>query len=62
MQNTKAVVGTIKDQKEILENQVKLLKDKLEQFSLFDPNFSLVTEIGELSVKDLECKKVKEEL
>ena len=29
LQNTKVVVGTIKDQKEMLENQVKLLKTKL---------------------------------
>lgn len=46
----------------MLENQVKLLKDKVDQLSLSDPNFSLVTEIGELSVKDLEYKKVQEEL
>ena len=62
LQNTKPVVGSIKDQKEMLENQVKLLKDKVDQLSLSDPNFSLVTKIGELSVKDLEFKKVQEEL
>ena len=48
LQNTKAVVGTIKDQKEMLENQVKLLKDQVDQMSLSNPNFSLVTKIGEL--------------
>ena len=62
LQNTKAVVGTIKDQKEMLENQVKLLKDKVDQLSLSVPNFSLVKEIGELLVQDLEFKKVQEEL
>ena len=48
LQNTKVVVGTIKDQKEMLENQVKILKDKVDQMSLSDPNFFLVIEIGEL--------------
>jgi phosphotransferase system IIB component len=62
LQNTKAVVGTIKDKKEMLENQVKLLKDKVDQLSLSNPNFPLVTNIGELSIKDLEFKKVQEEL
>ena len=62
LQNTEGVVGTIKDQKEMLENQVKILKDKVDQMSLSDPNFFIVIEIGELSVKDLEYKKVKEEL
>ena len=46
----------------MLENQVKLSKDKVDQLSLSDPNFSLVTEIGELSVKDQEANKVQEEL
>ena len=46
----------------MLENRVKLLKDKVDQMSLSDPKFSFVTEIGELSIKDLEYKKVKEEL
>ena len=49
LQNTKAVVGTIKEQKEMLENQDKLLKDKVDQLSLFDPNFSLVTNRGVIS-------------
>ena len=46
----------------MLENQVKILKDRLDQLSLYDPKFSLVTKIGELSVKDLEVKKLQEEL
>ena len=55
-------MGTIKEKKEALENQVKLLKDKVDLLYLSDPNFSIVIEIGELSVKDLELKKVQEEL
>ena len=54
LQNTKEVVGTIKDQKEMLENQVKLLKDKVDQLYLSNPNFSLVTEIG-----DVDCLLVR---
>ena len=61
LENTKAAVGTFKDQKEVLESQIKLLKDQVDQLSLSDPNFSLVTEIGKLSVKYLEFKKVQEE-
>jgi len=62
LQNTKAIVGTFKDQKEVLENQVMILKYQVDKLSLSDPNFSLVTEIGELAIKDLEFKKVQEEL
>ena len=46
----------------MLENQVKLLKDKVDQMSLSNPIFFLITEIGKLSVKDLEVKKVQDEL
>jgi phosphotransferase system IIB component len=41
LQNTKAIVGTFKDQKEVLESQGKLLKHHVDQLSLSDPNFSL---------------------
>lgn len=30
LENTKAVVGTFKDQKEVLESQIKLLKDQVD--------------------------------
>ena len=62
LQNTKAIVGTITDQKEILEGQIKLLKDQVSLLSSFDPNFSLASELGNLSVKEVEFNKIQEEL
>ena len=62
LQNTKAIVRTIKDQKNSLEDQIKHLKEQVNQLSLSDPNFTLAAELGNLSVKDLELKKIQEEL
>ena len=62
LQNTKAIVGTITDHKEILEGQIKLLKDQVDWLSSSDPKFSLVLELGNLSVKEVEFNKIQEEL
>ena len=60
IQNTKAMVGTIKDLKNSLEDQVKLLKEKVDQLSIFDPSLTLVTKLGNISIKELELRKVQE--
>ena len=62
LQNTKPIVGTIKDQKSALEDQIKDLKEKVDQLSIADPNITMAFELGNLSVKELELKKVKEEI
>ena len=62
LQNTKAIVGTINVQKSSLEDQIKTLKEKLDQNSITDPNLTLASELGNLSVKELELKKVQEEV
>ena len=53
LQNTKAKVGAFMDQKEKLEGQIKLLKDKVDRLSSSDPNFSLASKLGNLSVKEV---------
>ena len=45
IQNTKAIVGIIKDHKNALEDQVKILKVKVDQLSIFDPSLTLVIEL-----------------
>lgn len=62
MHNTKAIVGTIKDQKSALENQIKTLKEKVNQMTIIDPSLTLASELGNLSVKEIELKKVQGEL
>ena len=62
LQNTKAMVGTVQNQKEELENQIQILKNKVEQMSLADRNFSIAYELGKLSVKDMELKTLQEYL
>ena len=62
LQNTKAIVGTIKDEKTALEDQIKALKEKVYKMSIADPNITLASELGNLSVKEFELKKVQEEL
>ena len=62
MQNTKAIVGTIKDQKSALEDQIKTLKEKVDEMSITDPSITMASELGNLSVKELELKKVQDEL
>ena len=62
IQNTKAIVGMIKDHKTALEYQVKILKEKVEQLSISDPSLTLVTKLGNMSVKEIELRKIQEEL
>ena len=49
-------MGTFKNLNEELENQVESPKKQVQQLSLTDPNFSIATELGKLSVKDLDLK------
>ena len=62
LQNTKVIVGTIKDQKSSLEDQIKTLKEKVDQTSITDPSLTLAYELGNLPAKELELKKVQEEM
>ena len=62
MQNTKAIVGTIKDQKTSLEDQIKYLKEKMDQMSIADQIITLASKLGNILVKELELKKVQEEI
>ena len=62
LQNTKSIVGTIKDEKYALEDKIKYLKDKVDKMSIADPSIYLASELGILSVKELELKKVQDEL
>ena len=62
IQNTKAIVGIIKDHKNALEDQVKILKVKVDQLSIFDPSLTLVIELWNFSVKEIELRKIQEEL
>lgn len=62
LQDTKAILGNFQNQKEELENQIQILKNEIEQLSLVDPNFSIATELGKLSVKDVEMKALQEDL
>lgn len=51
LQNTKAIVGMIKDKNNALEYQVNILKQKVDQLSF-------ASELGNLSIKELELRKV----
>ena len=62
LQDTKAIVGTFQNQKEILEIQIQILENEIEQLSLKDPNFSIANELGKLLVKDTEVKTLQEDL
>lgn len=62
LQNTKAIVGTIRDEKAALEDQIKVLKEKVDNMTIVDPSLSLASELGSLSVKELELKNAQEEL
>lgn len=62
LQNTKSVVGTLKAHNEEMEKKIQTLKEMVEQLSLSDPNFSLVTELGKLTFQDLDMKKLQESL
>ena len=51
LQNTKAIVGTIRDEKATFEDQIKALKEKVDNMTIVDPSLSLASELGSLSVK-----------
>ena len=60
--DTKAIVGTFQNHKEVLESQIQIPKNEIEQLSLRDPNFSIANELGKLSVKDMEVNTLQEDL
>lgn len=62
LQNTKAMVGTIQGEKEELEQQIQLLQGQVENMSLANPSFSIASELGELSVTNLELRNAQDEL
>ena len=62
LQNTKAIVGTIKDEKATLEDQIKNLNEKFDNMTTIDSSISFASELGSLSVKELELKNTQEEL
>ena len=62
LQNTKAIVGTIRDEKAALEDQIKNLNEKFDNMTIVDASISLALESGSLSFKELELKNTQEEL
>lgn len=62
LQNAKAMVGTMQIQKEKMEQEIQLLKSQVTKLCLADPTFSIASELGELTVSNLELNKVQEEL
>ena len=62
LQNTKAIVVTIKDEKATLEDHIKKLNEKFDNMTTVDSSISLASELGSLSVKELELKNTQEEL
>ena len=60
--DSQANFSSCNNQKLLLEEQVKLLKEKIDQGSSVDPSFSLASELGNLSIKDIELKKAQDEL
>ena len=62
LQNTKPIVGTIKDEKVSLEDHIKALEEKVDKMTIVDPSLSLASELGSLSIKELELKNAQEEL
>ena len=60
--DTKAIVGTFQNQKEVLESQIQILKNEIEKLSFTDHDFSIANELGKLSVKDMEVNPLQENL
>lgn len=60
--DSKATIATFTEQKKVLEDQIKLLKEQVDQISSFDPDFTVASDLGKLSVKDLELEKMQDEL
>ena len=56
------MVGTMQIQKEEMEQEIQLLKSQVKKLSLADPTFSIASELGELTVSNLELSKLQEEL
>ena len=62
LQNTKAIVGTIKDEKASLEDQIKKLNEKFDNMTIVDSSITLASAIGSLSVKEKKLKSTQDEL
>ena len=62
LQNTKAIVGTIKDEKEALEDYFKKLNEMFDNMTIVDSSITLASELGSLSVKEIELKSAQDEL
>ena len=62
LQDTKYIVGIIHSQKQELEQQIQLLKVQGENMSLTNPSFSIASELGELSVTNLDLRNLQDEL
>ena len=62
LQNTKAIVGTIRDENVALEDQINSLKEKVDNMTIVDPSLSLASEFRSLLVIELELKNAQEEL
>ena len=60
LQNTKAIFGTIRDEKATLEDQIQAFKEKVDKMTIVDPSLSLASKLGSLSVKELELKNAQE--
>ena len=45
-----------------MEEQIKLLQEKVDQGSSTDPSFALASELGSLSIKNVELKKAQDEV
>ena len=55
-------MGTFRTQKDELEQQIHNLKEQVEHLLVANPNFSLASELGELSMSDVEFKKLQDDL
>ena len=56
------MVGTIRDEKAALEDQIKDLKEKVDKITIVHPSLSLASKLGILSIKEMELKNAQEEL
>ena len=62
LQDAKGTIGEIRNQIEDLNQQVQTLSKSLfEHLSGFNMGITLSKELGNLIVKDMECKKLKED-
>ena len=56
------ILGTFRTQKDELEQQIHNLKEQVEHLSMANRDFSLVSELAELSMSDVEFKKLQDDL